>query len=139
MKKINDILIKCNIIEVIGNDDKEIVNLTFDSRKADNESAFFAVKGTQVDGHDYIDKAIESGCKVIVCEYIPKDVKDDVSYYVVDNTAKALGLAASEFYGRPSEKLRLVGVSSELSADLQVHGDLRKLQGKVDSVQTQEA
>lgn len=111
MKKINDILIKCNIIEVIGNDDKEIVNLTFDSRKADNESAFFAVKGTQVDGHDYIDKAIESGCKVIVCEYIPKDVKDDVSYYVVDNTAKALGLAASEFYGRPSEKLRLVGVT----------------------------
>ena len=111
MKKINDILIKCNIIEVIGNDDREVVNLTFDSRKADNGTAFFAVKGTQVDGHDYIDKAIELGCKVIVCEYLPDNVKDDVSYYVVDDTAKALGFAASEFYGRPSEKLRLVGVT----------------------------
>ncbi len=111
MKKINDILVKCNVIEVVGRDDREIASLVFDSRKADVETAFFAVKGTQVDGHDFIEKAIEQGCKVIVCEHLPENINDDVTYYVVDNTAKALGFAASEFYGRPSEKLRLIGVT----------------------------
>ncbi len=111
MKKINDILVKCNVIEVVGRDDREIESLVFDSRKADAETAFFAVKGTQVDGHDFIEKAIEQGCKVVVCEHLPENTNDDVTYYVVYNTAKSLGFAASEFYGRPSEKLRLVGVT----------------------------
>ena len=111
MKKINDILVRCNIVEVVGRDDREISALAFDSRKSEADTAFFAVRGTQVDGHDYIAKAVEQGCRVIVCERLPEDVSADVTYYVVDDTAKTLGLAASEFYGRPSEKLRLVGVT----------------------------
>ena len=111
MKKINDILKRCNVIEIVGRDDRTVSSLIFDSRKASENVAFFAVRGTQVDGHDYISKSIEQGCHVVVCERLPENIADDVTYYVVDNTAKALGLAASEFYGRPSEKLRLVGVT----------------------------
>lgn len=111
MKRINDILVKCNVIDVVGRDGREVSSLIFDSRKSAEKVAFFAVRGTQVDGHDYISKAIEQGCQVIVCERLPEVVSDDVTYYVVDDTAKSLGLAASEFYGRPSEKLRLVGVT----------------------------
>ena len=111
MKNINDILKKCDIIESVGRDDRSVSKLVFDSRKSAEDVAFFAVRGTQVDGHDYIYKAIEQGCRVVVCERLPENVADDVTYYVVDNTAKSLGLAASEFYGRPSEKLRLVGVT----------------------------
>ena len=111
MKKINDILKRCNVIEIVGCDDRTVSSLIFDSRKASENVAFFAVRGTQVDGHDYISKSIEQGCHVVVCERLPENIADDVTYYVVDNTAKALGLAASEFYGRPSEKLRLVGVT----------------------------
>ena len=111
MKKINDILKRCNVIEIVGCDDRTVSSLIFDSRKSSENVAFFAVRGTQVDGHDYISKSIEQGCHVVVCERLPENIADDVTYYVVDNTAKALGLAASEFYGRPSEKLRLVGVT----------------------------
>ncbi len=111
MKKINDILRHCKVIDVVGNDDKLVAGLAFDSRKCSDNMAFFALKGTQVDGHDFIDKVIEQNCKVVVCERLPEAVADDVTYYVVENSAVALGFAASEFYGRPSEKLRLVGVT----------------------------
>lgn len=94
---------------------EEILNgakdLQFDSRKCKEGSVFFAVRGTQVDGHDYIVKAVENGAKTIVCEQMPEKQVDSVRYFVVENSAKALGLAASEFYGNPSKKLHLVGVT----------------------------
>ena len=111
MKKINDILKNCKVTEVIGKDDRLVASLAFDSRKCSDDVAFFALKGTQVDGHDFIGKALELNCKVIVCERLPEKLADDVAYYVVENSAEALGYAASEFYGRPSKKLRLVGVT----------------------------
>ena len=111
MKNINDILKNCRVTEVIGSEDRLVASLAFDSRKCSDDVAFFALKGTQVDGHDFIGKAVEQNCKVIVCERLPEIVSDDVTYYVVENSAEALGYAASEFYGRPSEKLRLVGVT----------------------------
>ena len=111
MKRINDILKVCIVTEVIGRDDRSVNGLTFDSRKCADGIAFFALKGTQVDGHDYIDKAIELGTKVIVCEKMPTNIVDDVTYYIVDDSAKSLGHAASEFYDRPSERLHLVGVT----------------------------
>lgn len=111
MRKIKDILKECKIVEVVGDDNRMVSNLTFDSRKCSAEMAFFAIKGTQVDGHDFIEKAVDQDCKVIVCEKLPSVVNDDVTYYVVNDSAEALGYAASEFYGRPSEKLRLVGVT----------------------------
>lgn len=111
MRRINDMLKSCPVSEVVGDKDRMVENLTFDSRKSSENVAFFAIKGTQVDGHDFIGKAIENKCKVIVCEKLPAAIHDDVTYYVVDNTAAALGYAASEFYDRPSEKLHLVGVT----------------------------
>jgi UDP-N-acetylmuramoyl-L-alanyl-D-glutamate--2,6-diaminopimelate ligase len=111
MKNINDILKDCKVTEVIGEECRLVASLAFDSRKCSDDVAFFALKGTQVDGHDFIGKAVEQNCKVIVCERLPENVSDDVTYYVVENSAEALGYAASEFYGRPSEKLHLVGVT----------------------------
>lgn len=111
MKRVNDILKNCKITEVIGSDDRLVASLAFDSRKCSDDVAFFALKGTQVDGHDFIGKAVELNCKVVVCERLPEIVCDDVTYYIVENSAETLGYAASEFYGRPSEKLRLVGVT----------------------------
>ena len=88
MRKINDILRQCDVIEVIGDDSRYVSGLAFDSRKCSEGMAFFAIKGTQVDGHDFIDRVIEQGCKTVVCEHIPGILKDDVTYYVVGNTAK---------------------------------------------------
>ena len=96
-----------NIEEII----KGAKDLQFDSRKCTDGSVFFAVRGTQVDGHDYIAKAIENGAKAVVCEHLPETQAEGVKYHVVDNSAKALGLAASAYYGNPSEKLHLVGVT----------------------------
>lgn len=111
MMVIDDILNDCTIVKVVGQTDRESSNLTFDSRKCADDVAFFALKGTRVDGHDYIEEAIERGSKVIVCEILPAHLHDNVTYYVVDNSAKALGYAASAFYDKPSEKLHLVGVT----------------------------
>ena len=109
--KLKDILTNCNLLDIVGNKDRDIIDITFDSRKATEGFMFFAVKGTQVDGHDYIDKAVENGVAAIVCEQLPKDKTDNVTYIQVENSAYALGVAASNFFGNPSEKLRLVGVT----------------------------
>lgn len=109
--KINEILRNCNVVKTVGTADREVTMLAFDSRKCVKDSMFFAVRGTQVDGHDYIAKAIENGAKTIVCENLPVSFDADVTYVVVGNSAKALGYAASEYFGNPSSKLRLVGVT----------------------------
>lgn len=111
MKNINDILKKCEVVEVIGDDNRLVSELAFDSRKCSENTAFFAIKGTQADGHDFIGKCIEQNCKVIVCEKLPETIADGVTYYVVKDSSKALGYAASYFYGNPSKKVHLVGVT----------------------------
>ena len=109
--KIKDILANCNLMEIVGEKDVDVVDITFDSRKVSQSTLFFAVKGTQVDGHDYIDNAIEKGASVIVCEKLPRKKADNVTYVKVDNSAYVLGVGASNFFGNPSEKLKLVGVT----------------------------
>ena len=111
MMKIKDILTNCNLLEIVGEKDVDIVDITFDSRKVGQGTLFFAVKGTQVDGHDYIDGAIEKGASVIVCEKLPRKKAENVTYVKVDNSAYVLGVGASNFFGNPSEKLKLVGVT----------------------------
>ena len=111
MMKIKDILANCNLLEIVGEKDVDIVDITFDSRKVGQGTLFFAVKGTQVDGHDYIDGAIEKGASVIVCEKLPRKKAENVTYVKVDNSAYVLGVGASNFFGNPSEKLKLVGVT----------------------------
>ena len=109
--KLKEILVNCNLLEIIGEKDIDILDISFDSRKVNQSTLFFAVKGTQVDGHDYIDKAIEKGASAIVCEKLPRKKADNVTYIKVDNSAYVLGVGASNFFGNPSEKLRLVGVT----------------------------
>ena len=109
--KIKEILANCNLMEIEGDKDIDLLDLTFDSRQVKEGSLFFAVRGTQVDGHDYIDKAVAQGAKAIVCEKLPKTRDEGVTYVQVDNSAYVLGMAASNFFGNPSKKLKLVGVT----------------------------
>ena len=91
--------------------DVEVKNIQFDSRKVENGSMFVATRGTAVDGHMYVTNAVEAGAIVVVCEEMPTEMAENVIYLRVDNSAEALGRMASNYYGRPSEKLTLVGVT----------------------------
>ena len=111
MKKLIDILPVDSVLQTEGNSDVTVSSLVFDSRKVEKNSAFFAMVGTQSDGHDFIDVAIEKGANAIVCETLPRKINQKISYFQVKNASIALGVAASEFFGKPSEKLTLVGVT----------------------------
>ena len=105
MKSLKDLLIGINVEELIGMNDKLMIStIAFDSRKVEENTLFVAIKGTQSDGHEYIQKALESGAQAIVCETIPKDLRTDYPIVVVKNTQQTLGLLAANFYNHPSEK-----------------------------------
>ena len=109
--KLQEIINGINILETKGNCDLEISNIHIDSRKVEENHLFVAVKGTQTDGHAYISKAIEKGAKAIVCETFPEDIKDDITYIKVANTEDCVGKLATAFYGDPTSKLELIGVT----------------------------
>ena len=89
----------------------EITGLTYDSRKVEAGNCFFAVRGTQSDGHNFIPKAIEAGAAVIVCEQLPEQLNPAVSYVVVRDTNAAMADIAAAYYDNPSHELKLVGVT----------------------------
>jgi len=97
--------------EVIGSTDQEIVDLKIDSRLVQPGTAFVAIKGVKVDGHQFIETAIDKGASVIVCEQLPTQTKEGITYIVVANTQEAVALMAHQFYGQPSTKIKLVGVT----------------------------
>ena len=109
--KLKEIIVNCNLIEIQGNKDLDIAMVAFDSRKVEPGTLFFAVKGTQSDGHDYIDNAVSKGAIAIVCERLPKKSAEGVTYIQVDNSAITLGIGAANFYGNPSKSLKLTGVT----------------------------
>lgn len=111
MASLQQILYGVNIHSVVGNTGIEINDLQIDSRKVKPGGCFIAVIGTVTDGHDYIDTAILNGAVAIVCEKIPGIINENVHYIVADNTAKASGIMAHNFFGRVTEKLTLVGVT----------------------------
>ncbi len=111
MKLLKDILYKVRIDELIGNTNIAITNIVFDSRQVNKDSLFVAVRGTAVDGHEYIEKAIESGAKAIICEDVPENIQENIIYIAVKDSSEALGQIAANFYDNPSEKLKLVGVT----------------------------
>lgn len=111
MADLRDILYKVSIGEVVGTTQLDINAIVFDSRKAINDTLFVAIKGFTADGHDYIAKAIELGCKAIVCEKLPSDLVDGVNYIKVQDSSEALGLMASNFHDNPSKKLNLIGIT----------------------------
>ncbi len=111
MVNLRDILYKANIQEVRGNTNKEVSGIAFDSREVKDDTVFFAVKGTQVDGHQFIEKAIEKGATAIVCEAFPENIHSAITYIKVARAAKALSIVAGNYYDNPSSKLKLVGVT----------------------------
>lgn len=95
-----------------GSAEIEIAGLTYDSRTVSEGYCFFAVAGTVVDGHNFIAKAVESGAKAVICQYIPDEVAEcDCTFVVVEDTNAAMGTIASNFYGNPSHELKVVGVT----------------------------
>jgi UDP-N-acetylmuramoyl-L-alanyl-D-glutamate--2,6-diaminopimelate ligase len=93
------------------NPEMEISSIEFDSRNCKPGSLFVAVKGTQVDGHNYISQAVKNGSTAVICENIPESNFEDIDFLQVKNSAKALGQAASNFYNHPSKELKLIGVT----------------------------
>lgn len=111
MNRLIDILAPVEVVESVGDTDKEIVAIQFDSRKVEKGSLFVATCGTQVDGHNFIGSAIEKGAVAIVCEKMPDERKEGIAYIRVADSNEALGRMASAFYGYPSSSMKLVGVT----------------------------
>ncbi|MBP3354031.1 MAG: UDP-N-acetylmuramoyl-L-alanyl-D-glutamate--2,6-diaminopimelate ligase [Bacteroidales bacterium] len=111
MKNLSELLEKIKILEIYGEKECEILGIDSDSRNIKPKYMFIAVKGTAVDGHKYIDKAIELGATAIVCEDLPENRVDGVTYIHTSDSHKTLGELASAWFNYPSSKLKLVGVT----------------------------
>ena len=110
-KLLKDILYNVSLKTVSGDMNTVISSLSFDSRESKADSLFVAVKGTQVDGHDYIDKALDNGAVGIVCEKLPGKLRPNITYIETLDSSLALGFIASIFYDNPSKKLQLVAIT----------------------------
>jgi len=108
---LKDILYKVAIEAVHGSTDIVIGKLEFDSRRIEANDVFVAIRGTVSDGHDFISKAMELGAKAIICDTFPENFADGITYVRVNDTNKALAFMAANYFGNPSEKLKLVGVT----------------------------
>lgn len=111
MITLKDILYKVSLEKVVGNTAVAFRELQFDSRKVGLDDVFVAIKGTQSDGHQFIKKAIDQGALAVVCQQIPKEIINGITYLQVQDTQQALAIMASHFYGNPSRELQLVGVT----------------------------
>ena len=111
MKKLTDILKNTPVREVCGDTAAAIGGLVYDSRAVQPGDCFFAVPGTQSDGHDYIPIAVEKGAAAIVCERMPADAAEGVAYVLVGDSAGAMADMAAAFYDYPSRELKLVGIT----------------------------
>jgi len=111
MSVLKDILYKVNMKAVTGDTGVTINNIHFDSRKVKLNDVFVATRGALSDGHDYIKDAENQGALAVVCEKIPENIINGVTYIEVENSKKALAYIAANYYDNPSEKLKLVGVT----------------------------
>ena len=111
MKRLSELLTATAVVQFVTAADPQIGALEYDSRKIKAGDCFFAVRGTQSDGHNYIASAIESGAVAVVCQELPQQLNEGVSYIVVEDSNKAMADMAAAFYDYPSEELELVGVT----------------------------
>jgi UDP-N-acetylmuramoyl-L-alanyl-D-glutamate--2,6-diaminopimelate ligase len=111
LKKLVDILFGVKVLQTIGSIEQSVRSITFDSRKVELHTLFIAQKGTLTDGHLYIDKAIELGATVIVCETLTDVLKPNKTYVQVADANEALSFIAANFYDNPSHQLKLVGIT----------------------------
>jgi UDP-N-acetylmuramoyl-L-alanyl-D-glutamate--2,6-diaminopimelate ligase len=109
--KLSELLKYVNPIAVVGNKDVDVTGVNIDSRKIEKGHLFVAIKGTQVDGHRFIPKAIELGATAVLCEDMPEEMNAEVTYVQVASTEETVGPVATVFYGEPSKHLKLVGVT----------------------------
>lgn len=111
MKSVKDILDKVAVNKIHGNITKKVNALVFDSRNVQKNCLFAAQKGLLFDGHQFIDKAIELGAVAILCEKLPENLSENITYIQVEDSNSALAFIASNFYGNPSSKLKLIGIT----------------------------
>lgn len=109
--KLSELLRNVTTISLIGNSEADITGVDIDSRKVERGHLFVAIKGTQTDGHRFIPKAIASGAAAVLCEDLPEERQEGVTYVKVESTEEAVGPVATMFYGEPSKHLKLVGVT----------------------------
>ncbi|GAB2605359.1 UDP-N-acetylmuramoyl-L-alanyl-D-glutamate--2,6-diaminopimelate ligase [Spirosoma areae] len=109
--QLKDLFYKIPLLATSGSMDTDVTSLTMDSRKAGPGSLFVAVRGTITDGHTFIETAISQGAAAILCEELPAEMVPGVAYVRVQGSARAMGLVAATFYGQPSQKLTLIGVT----------------------------
>ena len=109
--KLNELLKKIQPVDIIGSTDKEIAGVCIDSRQTEQGYLFMAMRGTQTDGHTYIPAAIGKGAVAVLCEELPQELAEDVTYIRVKDSEEAVGLVATTFYGDPTDKMELVGVT----------------------------
>jgi UDP-N-acetylmuramoyl-L-alanyl-D-glutamate--2,6-diaminopimelate ligase len=111
MAELKDLLYKVHITSTSGNMTVDVKGICFDSRKVKPGFLFVAVKGTQSDGHLFIEKAVSQGAVAVVAESLPERTSDKITYAAVKNSAQALAVIAANYFGNPSQKLKLVGVT----------------------------
>ncbi len=111
MKSLKDILYGVGLTAVSGSTAKMVNTVCFDSRSVGMDDVFVAIKGTASDGHKYIDQAIRSGANTIVCEALPDEMINEVTYAEVQDSHQAMAIMASNFYGNPSRNLKLVAIT----------------------------
>lgn len=111
MHNLDELLNGVDVEVLVGSKAVKVAAVGFDSRKVVRGQLFVAVSGTQVDGHKFIADSIEKGAVAVVCEHLPEEKPEGITFIVVKNSLVACGRIASNFYGRPSEKLKLVGIT----------------------------
>ncbi len=111
MKALDNILEGIRILEKEGPENPEVMSIRFDSRTVGKSDLFVAVTGSKTDGHNYIEQAVRSGSSVVICEKMPEKTARDCTYIRVRDSTETLGLAAANYFGKPSEKLKVVGVT----------------------------
>jgi UDP-N-acetylmuramoyl-L-alanyl-D-glutamate--2,6-diaminopimelate ligase len=109
--RLSDLLKAIQPTKIIGSTDKEITGVNIDSRKIEAGHLFMAMRGTQADGHAYIPSAIQKGAVAILCEELPQSLNENITYIIVADSEDAVGKLATAFYGNPTSKLKLVGVT----------------------------
>ncbi len=109
--RLSTLTIHLDILEIIGDRNKDIKGVNIDSRKVGTDHLFIAVRGSQADGHDYIGKAVEAGAVTVVCEEMPAEINPEVTYIRVADSESVVGCIATAFYGNPSSRMQIVGVT----------------------------
>lgn len=139
MYLLSELLQGVTVKTILGNKEKKIKAIAFDSRQVSTATLFVAIKGTKVDGHDFIAQAIALGSNVVVVTYPPPQITKNVTYVVVDHSARALGIITSNFYQTPSKKLQLIavtGTNGKTSTVNLLYGLFKKLGYKVGMLST---